>query len=84
MSDDDRLPTLEEFKNTILVARRSCRAAFRIAETDGNKRAARAWWAMLRKYDRLAVKYEIEEPSSPVPEPTLDAWRQLLNMPARP
>jgi len=55
MADDNRLPTLEEFKNTIITSMTSCRAAFLTAEVDGNRRAVRSWRAMLRKYDKLAV-----------------------------
>ena len=81
MSDHDRLPTLEEFGATILSARRSCRAALAIAEVDRNTRAARSWYAMLRKYDKLVVKYKIEDLPSGSTEPTLNEWRRLLNMP---
>jgi len=84
MPDDSRLPTLEEFKTAILTARRSARAAAAIAHADGNSRAAGSWRAMVRKYDRLVAKYGIEEPPSGIAEPTLEDWRRLLDMPARP
>ncbi len=83
MSNDNRLPTLEEFKETILAARRSSRAAVQIAQADGNRRAEQSWQAMVKKYDKLVAKYMIEEAPPTGPEPSLEDWRRLLRMPAK-